>query len=94
MAYWFRLIDCCDALVFSRLLNRITSGVGLEVNHALARPIPVHELRQGKMVSVANPVQFMTRKETLKQFEFWRTVTDPKLEAIWNEGCLLSIRKV
>ncbi len=94
MAYWFSLIDCFDALVFSRLLNRITSGVGLEVNHALARPIPVHELRQGKMVSVADPVLFMTREETLRQFEFWRTVTDPKLEAIWKKGCLLSIRKV
>ncbi len=94
MAYWFSLIDHCDALVFSRLLNRVTSGVGLEVNHAVARPIPVHELRKGKMVSVANRVQFMTREETLKQFEFWRMVTDPKLEAVWKEGCLLSIRKV
>jgi hypothetical protein len=94
MAYWFRLIDFCDALVFSRLLNRITSGVGLEVNHALARPIPVHELSHGKMMSVSNPVQFMTREETLKQFEFWRMVTDSKLEAVWKEGCLFSIRKV
>jgi hypothetical protein len=94
MRYWLRLIDHCDALVFTRLLNRVTSGVGLEVNHALARPLPVHELRQGKMVSVTNPVQFMTREETLKQFEFWRTVTDSKLKAFWKEGYLLSIRKV
>jgi|GEM_PF-1206067 hypothetical protein len=94
MAYWFRLIDCRDALIFSRLLNRITSGVGLEVNHVLARPIPVHELSHGKMVGVAKPVQFMTREETLKQFEFWRTVTDSKLEAVWKKGCLLSIRTV
>jgi hypothetical protein len=94
MQYWFGLIDGCDALVFSGLLNRVTAGVGHEVNHALARPIPVHELCHGNMVSVAKPVQFLTREETLKHFEFWRTVTDPKLEAIWMEGCLLSIRKV
>ena len=94
MAYWFGLIDCCDALVFSRLLNRVTSGVGLEVNHALARPIPVHELSYDKMVSVTRPVEFLTREETLKHFDFWRTVTDPKLEAVWVKGCLLSMRKV
>ncbi|MDA4112501.1 MAG: hypothetical protein OK474_00440 [Thaumarchaeota archaeon] len=94
MEYWFGLIDGCDALVFSRLLNTVTAGVGLEVNHALTRPIPVHELYHGNMVKVATPVQFLTREETLKHFEFWRTVTDPKLESIWMEGCLLSIRKV
>src|SRR5271169_5746118 len=71
MRYWFDLIDTCDALVFSKVLNRITSGVGLEVNHALARLIPVHELCHGKLVSVAKPVQFLTRVETLKHFDFW-----------------------
>jgi hypothetical protein len=94
MQYWFSLVDDCDALVFSRLLNRVTAGVGLEVNHALARPIPVHELYQDQMVGVEKPVQFLTREETLKHFEFWRAVNDPKLEAIWMKGCLLRIRKV
>ena len=94
MRYWFRQIDFCDALVFSRLLNRITSGVGLEVNHALARPIPVFELCKEGIVSVSKPVQFLTREETLKYFEFWRSVNDPKLEALWKKGCLLRIRKV
>jgi hypothetical protein len=94
MQYWFRLVDGCDALVFSRLLNRVTAGVGLEVTHALARPIPVHELCHDKMIGVTKPVQFLTREETLKHFEFWRAVTDPKLEAIWMKGCLLRIRKV
>ena len=94
MQYWFSLVDGCDALVFSRLLNRVTAGVGLEVNHALARPIPVHELlHQDRMVGVAKPVQFLTREETLKHFEFWRTVADPKLETVWVKGCLLRIRK-
>jgi hypothetical protein len=94
MEYWFRVIDGCDALVFSRLLNRITAGVGVEVNHAITRPIPVHELCKDKMVSVAKPVQFLTREETLKHFEFWRAVTDPKLESVWMKGYLIRIRKV
>src|ERR1700722_15913889 len=93
MQYWFNLVDGCDALVFSRLLNRVTAGVGLEVNHALALPIPVHELYQDRMIGVVKPVQFLTREETLKHFEFWRAVTDPKLEAVWMKGCLLRIRK-
>jgi hypothetical protein len=94
MQYWFSLVDGCDALVFSRLLNRVTAGVGLEVNHALARPIPVHELlHQDRMIGVVKPVQFLTREETLKHFEFWRTIVDPKLEAVWVNGCLLRIRK-
>jgi hypothetical protein len=64
------------------------------VNHALARPIPVHELlHQDRMIGVVKPVQFLTREETLKHFEFWRTIVDPKLEAVWVNGCLLRIRK-
>jgi hypothetical protein len=94
MQYWFSLVDGCDALVFSRLMNRVTAGVGLEVNHALARPIPVHELlHQDRMIGVTRPVQFLTREETLKHFEFWRAVADPKLEAVWVKGCLLRIRR-
>jgi hypothetical protein len=73
MRYFYRMIDYCDALVFSRLLGKITAGVGLEVNHALTRLIPVYELGNGRILRVTEPVRFLSREETLKQYAFWRT---------------------
>ncbi len=72
MRYFFKVINYCDALVFSRLLGEITSGVGLEVNHALAKFIPVYELGEGKVWSVTQPVQFLSREDTIKQYSKWR----------------------
>ncbi len=74
MRYFFNVIDYCDALVFSRLLGKITAGVGLEVNHALARCIPVYELGNGKILKVDEPVTFLSREETLNQYSLWRTL--------------------
>ena len=73
MRYFFRVIDYCDSLVFSRLLGNITSGVGLEVNHALTRHLTVYELANGKIVKTTTPVKFLSREETLKQYALWRT---------------------
>jgi hypothetical protein len=73
MRYFFRVIDYCDALVFSRLLGNITSGVGLEVNHALTRHLTVYELVNGKIVKTTTPVKFLSREETLKKYALWRT---------------------
>ena len=53
MKHFFRIIDGCHVLVFSRLLDDVTAGVGLEVNHAISRPIPVYELRKGWVEHVA-----------------------------------------
>ena len=71
MGYFFRVIDYCDALVFSRLLGKITSGVGLEVNHALAASAMVYELDNGKISKVCRPVEFLSREETLKLYALW-----------------------
>jgi hypothetical protein len=73
MWYFFKVIDHCDALVFSRLLGEITAGVGLEVNYALTRLIPVFELDDGKTSRITRPVEFLSRDETLKQYALWRT---------------------
>jgi hypothetical protein len=72
MLYFLRVVDCCDALVFSRLLGKVTAGVGLEVNHALARRIPVYELGDGEVSQVAAGVEFLSREETLAQYTLWR----------------------
>jgi len=72
MRYFFRVIDHCDALVFSRLSGEITAGVGLEVNHALTRLIPVYELGYEKILKITGPVTFLSREETLRQYSLWR----------------------
>ena len=37
MAYCLRLVEQCDVLVFSRIMKKVTCGVGKEVNHALKK---------------------------------------------------------
>ena len=71
MRYFLRVIDRCDALVFSRLLGKITAGVGLEVNYALTRRIPVYELGDGEISKIAMRVEFLSREETLSQYTLW-----------------------
>lgn len=72
MRFFFRIIDNCDALIFSKLLGKITSGVGLEVNYALSRQIHVFELENGRVVSLTTPALYLSREETYKQYELWR----------------------
>ncbi len=75
MKYCFNLIDGCDALVFSRLLGKVTAGVGLEISHALSKGIPVHELRNGEFKPIHRPVAYLSRDETIRHYEFWARVT-------------------
>ena len=72
MRYFFKVIDYCDALIFSRLLGGITAGVGLEVNHALERLIPVYELQGRRILRIARPVEFLSRAETFNQYLLWQ----------------------
>lgn len=48
--YFLRLVDQCDAVVFSRHRGVVTSGVSQEVNYAMSRGKPVFELRSGGRV--------------------------------------------
>jgi hypothetical protein len=75
MRYCFRIIDGCHALIFSRLLGKVTAGVGLEVNYAISKPIPVYELQGGGIGQVSRPIRFLSREDTLKHYDFWRGIT-------------------
>jgi hypothetical protein len=44
MGFCLNLVEDCDIVVFARLLGRVASGVGKEVNHTLKLGIPVFEL--------------------------------------------------
>lgn len=58
--FCFRLIDKSDGVIFSRLLGRITAGVGAEVNHALSIGKQVFELKDWEFVPLTKPVRFIS----------------------------------
>ena len=64
MSHYRALVDRCDTLVFSRLSNKITAGVGKEVNHALAQGLPVFEVKRQNLVQIDKPVAYMNVRET------------------------------
>ena len=59
VGYCLRLIERCDVIVFSRLLGKITAGVGKEINHALKPKKPVYELYDRKMLRRIRPVRYL-----------------------------------
>jgi hypothetical protein len=75
MKYCFKLIDGCDALAFSKLLGKITSGVGLEANYALSNYKPVYFIDGNRLSRITRRVSYLTREDTWKHYDFWRSVT-------------------
>ena len=72
LGFCFRLIERADVLVFSRLLGKITAGVGAEVNHALKLKMPVYQLRGGRLFRQGRPVRYLSRRRTLSLYDEWR----------------------
>lgn len=72
--FCLRLIDKCDVVVFSRILGKVTAGVGLEVNHALDQRKPVFEIVGGRFISRSRKVRFISRTATIRLYEKWRYV--------------------
>ena len=72
MGFCLRLIDDVDAVVFSRIVGKVSSGVGKEVNYALRRGKPVYELRKGKVVRCRRPVKYVRRKGIGRLYDRWR----------------------
>ncbi len=72
MSYCLKLVEKCHGLVFTKFLNKITAGVGLEVNHAIKKRLPVHELKNGKVRKIRKPVKYLSREETVKLYRMWR----------------------
>lgn len=72
MEYCLRIVEKCHGVVFTRFLGKITAGVGKEVNHAIKKKIPVHELKDGKLKKVTKPVKYLSREETVRLYRIWR----------------------
>jgi hypothetical protein len=73
MKYCFELIRDCDALVFSRLLKKVTAGVGVEIRYALSHSIRVYELRGKSVRRVTKPLRYLSREDSRDLFRTWRT---------------------
>lgn len=73
MNYCKRLVSGCDMLVFTRLLGKITSGVGIEINHALSENKMVFELKKGKIKPVKKSVKYISREKTISLYRKYRT---------------------
>lgn len=72
MEYCKKLVSNCDALVFTRLLGKVTAGVGIEVHHALSQKKPVYELKNGKVKSIQKPLKYISREDTIRLYGLWR----------------------
>lgn len=81
LGFCLRLIEReADRVVFSRLLGKITCGVGEEVNHALHLGLDVFEVvrhetsREWVCRPQREPVQYLSRDETMRQYRRFRLV--------------------
>jgi hypothetical protein len=74
VGFCLHLVEGCDSVVFSCLLDNVTAGVGKEVNHALKIGKPVFKLGSGKFVRQTRPVKFLSRRATINLYEKWRAL--------------------
>lgn len=72
MEYCKKLVSDCDKLVFTRLLGKITAGVGIEINHALESGKTVYELKKEKIKQIKKPVKYISRKDTISLYGKYR----------------------
>lgn len=72
MGFCLKLVAESDTVVFSRLLGKITAGVGKEVNHALRLGKPVYEVLKGKLVRRSRSVRYVSRSSTIRLYRAWR----------------------
>lgn len=71
MDFCLELVEKSDLLIFTRLLGKITSGVGKEINHALSKRIPVFELQENKFLKILKPVKYVTIEKTFSLYTEW-----------------------
>jgi hypothetical protein len=68
MQFYLDHVESCDCLVFSRLANKITAGVGKEVRHAFSLKKPVYEIKSNRLRRIRKPVKALSRKATVTLF--------------------------
>lgn len=81
MGFCLKLVDKCDVVVFSRVLGKITAGVGKEVNYALKNGKPVFELSADKIKPCTRPVKHISRFATRTLYKKYRFILRAALYA-------------
>ena len=71
MDFYLRLVDKCHIVVFSRLLGKVTAGVGKEVNHALKKGKDVYMLNEVSLIPIKSPVKCISRQSTRELYQEW-----------------------
>ena len=72
MDYCLELVEKCDSLIFSRILGKVTSGVGKEIEHAFLLGKPVFELVDDVAKPIQKPPAYLSREESLDLYAEWR----------------------
>lgn len=69
MEFYKAIVSSCQMLVYSKWKNETTSGVVIEVNHAIDIGIPVFELVGNKFVPQSDHIDGLSYEETLEKYE-------------------------
>ena len=72
VGFCLKLVKACDAIVFCRLLGKVTAGVGKEVNYALKIGRPVFEVQATRIVRRNRPVKYISRRATVRLYGEYR----------------------
>lgn len=69
MEFYKLIVGSCQMLVYSKWKGEITSGVAIEVNHAIDIGIPVFELDGDEIIPQKDHVHGLSYKETTKMYD-------------------------
>ena len=72
VGFCLRLVEKCDAVVFTRLMGRVTAGVGKEVNYAIRIGRPVFELVGSRIKRRRSRIKYISRAATIRLYTRWR----------------------
>ena len=72
MDYCLELVESCDALVYSRILGKVTAGVGKEIEHALSLGRTVYELVGDRVNVIRKSPESVSRDRTKRLYIEWK----------------------
>lgn len=93
MGFCLKLVEDCDIVVFTRLMGKVTSGVGKEVNHALGLGTPVFELSDVGFLPRTRKVVYISRRATVNLYEkYLRSLVSGKIKELQQQLSMLRKR--
>ncbi|MDE1855154.1 MAG: hypothetical protein KGH57_02430 [Candidatus Micrarchaeota archaeon] len=65
MDFYLGVVDECDDIVFTRFHGVVMGGVGKEIEEAIKKGIPAHELSETGIAEVKKVPEYLSREETV-----------------------------